>query len=109
MARDASTMPGDLFGIPRELSVAMTATAVAFGEFRKPNADPDPFFVYALLKEINLALTHHIVTTYEVPINELNEVVKETVAKISRLGDERLAELKKKLEKETFERENGDE
>ena len=109
MGRDASTMPGDLFGIPRELSVAMTATAVAFGEFRKPNADPDPLFVYALLKEINLAMTHYIVQTYNVPINELNEVVKETVMKISRLGDEKWAEMQKKLEQETMENENGDE
>ena len=109
MGRDVSTMPGDLFGIPKDLSVAMTATAVAFGEFMKPNANPDPLFVYALLKEINFELTHHITTTYDVPIHELNEVVKETVAKLSRLGDERLAEMKKKLEKETFERDNGDE
>lgn len=109
MGRDASTMPGDLFGIPRDLSVAMTATAVAFGEFMKKNNLPDPSFVFALLKEINIALTHHITTTYEVPLNELDEVVKETVMKLCRLGDEKWAEIQKKLEQETMENENGDE
>ena len=109
MGRDMSTMPGDLFGIPRDLSVAMTATAIAFGEFMKPNAHPDPLFVYALLKEINLALTHHITTTYDVPIHELNEVVKETIAKISRIGDERWADMMKKMEIDKLKREEDDE